>query len=125
MDILISNASLLPIYQQIAEQIQTMILSGVLQPGDALPSMRLLAKELRISVITTKRAYEELEKAGFLDNVQGKGCFVAAQSPEMLHETRLHMAEEHLRKAVEVAQTGGINLDELRTLLEILYEEDA
>lgn len=124
MDILISNASELPIYQQIVAQIQRMILSGRLPPGEALPSMRLLAKELRISVITTKRAYEELEKSGFLENVPGKGCFVAAQSPALLHETRLHMAEEHLRKAVDVAKTGEIALPELTELLTLLYEEE-
>lgn len=124
MEILISNAGDQPIYQQIADQIQGMILSGRLTAGEALPSMRLLAKELRISVITTKRAYEELEAAGFLENVPGKGCFVAAQSPSMLHETRLHMAEEHLRKAVHVAKTGSIALGELTELLELIYEEE-
>lgn len=125
MNILISNASDQPIYQQIAEQIQAMILAGTLAPGEALPSMRLLAKELRISVITTKRAYEELEAAGFLENVPGKGCFVAAQSPAMLRETRLHMAEEHLRKAVQVAKTGDITLNEMTELMTVLYEEEA
>ena len=124
MDILISNTSDLPIYQQIADQIQRLILSGALQPGEALPSMRYLAKELRISVITTKRAYEELEQAGFLENVAGKGCFVASQSPQMLHETRLHMAEEHLRKAVAVAKTGNIELAEMTELLTFIYQED-
>lgn len=124
MDILLSNASEQPIYQQIVEQIQRLILSGGLQAGEALPSMRLLAKELRISVITTKRAYEELEAAGFLENVAGKGCFVAAQSPEMLRETRLHMAEEHLRKAVSVARTGGIPIEEMVELMTVIYEEE-
>ena len=124
MDILISNASSEPIYQQIADQIQRLILSGGLKPGEALPSMRLLAKELRISVITTKRAYEELESAGFIESVAGKGCFVSAQSPAMLHDLRLYMAEEHLRKAVEVAQTGGISLAEMVELMTVLYEEE-
>lgn len=125
MEIHISNASNEPIYQQIVSQIQKMILSGALQPGEALPSMRLLAKELRISIITTKRAYEELEAAGFLENVPGKGCFVTAQSDEMLHETRLHMAGEHLRRAVDVAKAGSISLLELQEMTELYYEEDA
>ncbi len=124
MDILISNASEKPIYQQIVEQIQRMILSGTLPAGAALPSMRLLAKELRISVITTKRAYEELEQAGFLENVAGKGCFVAAQSPEMLRETRLRMVEEHLRRAVDVARVGGIPLAEMKELLTLIDQEE-
>lgn len=124
MDILISNASDLPIYQQIMQQIQRMILSGGLAPGEMLPSMRSLARELRISVITTKRAYEELEAAGFIETVAGKGCFVAAQSPDMLRETRMHMAEEHLRRAVDVAKTGGIPLADLTDTLSFLYEEE-
>lgn len=125
MDIFISNSSDQPIYRQIADQIQHLILSGALAAGEALPSMRLLAKELRISVITTKRAYEELEEAGFVENVPGKGCFVAGQSQEMLRETRLRMAEEHLQKAVSVARTGNIPLDELVELLTLIYEEEA
>lgn len=124
MEIHISNASDEPIYRQISSQIERLILSGRLPPGEMLPSMRLLARELRISVITTKRAYEELEAGGFLENVPGKGCFVAAQSTQMLHETRLHMAEEHLRRAVDVAKTGGITLDELQEMTTLLYEED-
>ena len=124
MNILIRNASDKPIYQQIAEQIQHLILSGELKAGDALPSIRMLAKELRISVITTKRAYEELERDGFLENVAGKGCFVSAQSPALLRETRLRMAEEHLRRAVEVARQGAISLSELEEMLGLLYEEE-
>lgn len=125
MEILISNASDTPIYRQIADQVERLILSGKLVPGEALPSMRLLAKELRVSVITTKRAYDELEAAGFLESIVGKGSFVANQSPGMLRETRLHMAEEHLRRAVDIAKTGGIALSELQEMTEILYEEDA
>lgn len=125
MDILISNTSDLPIYRQIAEQIQSLILSGMLSPGEALPSMRELAKELRISVITTKRAYEELERDGFLETVAGKGCFVAPQSPALLRETSLRMAEEHLRRAVQVAKTSDLPLGELTELLDLLYHEEA
>lgn len=125
MNILISNASDMPIYRQIAEQIQHLILSGGLKAGEALPSMRLLAKELRISVITTKRAYEELERDGFLENVAGKGCFVAAQSTAVLKEMKLRMVEEHLRKGVGVAKAGAIGLEELTELLSMLYDEEA
>ena len=80
MDIILSNASGKPIYEQITDQVKEQIMAGTLSAGDALPSMRLLARDLRISVITTKRAYEELERAGFLENVPGKGCFVAPQN---------------------------------------------
>lgn len=125
MNILISNASDMPIYRQIAEQIQHLILSGGLKAGEALPSMRLLAKELRISVITTKRAYEELERDGFLENVAGKGCFVAAQSTAVLKEMKLRMVEEHLRKGIGVAKAGAIGLEELTELLSMLYDEEA
>ena len=89
MDIILSNASGKPIYEQITDQVKEQIMAGTLSAGDALPSMRLLAKELRISVITTKRAYEELERDGFLENVPGKGCFVAPQNRELLREAQL------------------------------------
>ena len=124
LHIIISNNSGKPIYEQITQQIKTAILKGELSPGEPLPSMRLLAKELRISVITTKRAYEELERDGFLENVAGKGCFVSAQNPALLRETRLRMAEEHLRRAVEVARQGAISLSELEEMLGLLYEEE-
>ena len=94
MDIILSNTSGKPIYEQITDQVKEQIMAGTLSAGDALPSMRLLAKELRISVITTKRAYEELERAGFLENVPGKGCFVAPQNRELLREAQLRKVEE-------------------------------
>ena len=93
MDIILSNSSGKPIYEQIADQVKEQILAGALSAGDALPSMRVLAKELRISVITTKRAYEELERDGFLDNVPGKGCFVAPQNRELLREAQLRRVQ--------------------------------
>ena len=99
-------------------------MAGALAAGDALPSMRLLAKELRISVITTKRAYEELERDGFLENVPGKGCFVAPQNPELLRETQLRRVEEKLAQAVEEARKGGFPPDTLHELLDILYQGD-
>ena len=124
MDIILSNSSGKPIYEQIADQIRSQIMSGVLAAGDALPSMRLLAKELRISVITTKRAYEELERAGFLENVPGKGCFVAPQNRELIREAQLRTIEEMLSQVVEEARKGAFSLEELHELLDILYKGD-
>ena len=99
-------------------------MTGALAAGDALPSMRLLARELRISVITTKRAYEDLERDGFLENVPGKGCFVAPQNRELLREAQLRRVEEHLTRAVEEARKGGLSLAELQEMLNILYSGD-
>ena len=124
MDIILSNSSGKPIYEQITDQVKAQILSGALAAGDALPSMRLLAKELRISVITTKRAYEELEREGFLDNVPGKGCFVAPQNRELLREAQLRRVEDILTQAVDEARKGGIPLEELQELLNLLYQGD-
>ena len=124
MDIILSNSSGKPIYEQIADQVKEQIMAGVLEAGDALPSMRLLAKELRISVITTKRAYEELERDGFLENVPGKGCFVAPQNRELLRENQLRKVEGHLSQAVEEARKGAIPMEELHEMLDILSKGD-
>ena len=124
MDIILSNSSGKPIYEQITDQVKEQIMSGALAAGDALPSMRLLARDLRISVITTKRAYEELERDGFLENVPGKGCFVAPQNRELLREAQLRRVEEHLTQAVEEARKGGLSLAELQEMLNILYSGD-
>lgn len=124
MDIILSNTSGRPIYTQIADQVKEQIMTGVLAPGEALPSMRLLARELRISVITTKRAYEDLERDGFLENVPGKGCFVAPQNRELLREAQLRRVEERLTRAVEEARKGGLSLAELQEMLNILYSGD-
>ena len=124
MDIILSNSSGKPIYEQIADQVREQILSGALSAGDALPSMRVLAKELRISVITTKRAYEELERDGFLDNVPGNGCFVAPQNRELLREAQLRRVEDILAQAVDEARKGGFSLSELQELLTLLYQGD-
>ena len=123
MDIIISNSSGKPIYEQIVSQIKNMIITGELKPGDALPSMRLLAKELRISVITTKRAYEELEKDGFIESIMGKGSYVAAQNPELIREEHLRKVEEYMEKAVERARLANISLEELIEILTMLYQE--
>ena len=124
MDIIISNAGGVPIYDQITRQIKGLILRGELKEGEALPSMRLLARELRISVITTKRAYEELEREGFITTVPGKGCFVAPQDPALAREDALRRAEEHLAQAVDVAKTAGLTLSELTESLNLLYGDE-
>ena len=124
MDILISNSSGKPIYEQIADQIREQIVTGALTAGEALPSMRLLARELRISVITTKRAYEELERSGFLQNVPGKGCFVAPQNRELLRENQLRRVEERLAQAIDEGRKGGLTLEELQEMLNLLYKGD-
>ena len=124
MDIIISNSGGVPIYDQITRQMKGLILRGELKEGEALPSMRLLAKELRISVITTKRAYEELEREGFINTVPGKGCFVAPQNPELAREDALRRAEEHLSQAVDIAKTAGLTLSELTESLNLLYGDE-
>ena len=122
MDIIIQNTSGKPIYEQITAQIKNQIMSGALQAGDALPSMRLLAKELRISVITTKRAYEELERDGFIETVTGKGSFVAVQNTDLLREEVLRRTEQALRAAVDIARQGGVTDSEVREMLELALE---
>lgn len=122
MDIIISNASGKPIYEQITSQIKTLILNGSLTEGEALPSMRLLAKELRISVITTKRAYEDLERDGFIETVTGRGSFVAGKNLEFVREEHLRLIEEKLQDAVNLAKTADINTSEMIELLKLLYD---
>ena len=122
MDLIISNASGKPIYEQIYTQIKNCILSGELSPGDALPSIRTLAKDLRISVITTKRAYDELEKEGFLYAVPAKGFFVAPKNTELLREENLKKIEAHLTEAVRLSASCGLSREELREMLELLWE---
>lgn len=124
MDIIIRNTGETPIYDQITRQIKTAILNGELAEGEMLPSMRLLARETRVSVITTKRAYEELEREGFITTVPGKGCFVAARNPEVLREETLRRVEEHLARAVEEGRGSGVTLEEMQNILTILYKED-
>ena len=123
MNIIISNSSGVPIYEQIEEQIKTQIMSGDLSAGDALPSMRMLAKELKISIITTKRAYEDLEKDGYITNVQGKGCFVKAMNSELIKENMLFSIQELFETAVDKAIIGKISLDELNETLSVIYKE--
>lgn len=124
MNIIISNSSGRPIYEQITSQIKNMIMTGTLEPGTPLPSMRILAKELHISVITTKRAYNDLEQEGFIETVTGKGSFVAKRDAALIRENSLRMAEESLARAVEIAQENSITLEELQEILNVLYEGD-
>lgn len=123
MQIIISNSSKEPIYEQITSQVKSSILAGELQEGSAIPSMRNLAKDLQISVITTKRAYEELEKAGFIYSIVGKGSFVAEQNLEVIREKKLKVIEEQLSAVITNSREIGLSLDELKQLLKILYEE--
>jgi GntR family transcriptional regulator len=125
MRVLLSNSSPEPIYEQIARQIRAQIISGDLEEGALLPSIRALAHDLQISVITTKRAYEELEKEGLIDTVGGKGTFVAAQNPEFLREKRMKLVEEKLSAAVAEARLLGIAPAALADLLRLLYEEES
>ena len=124
MDIILKNSSDEPIYQQIITQIKAQIMNGTLAAGEALPSMRTLAARLRISVITTKRAYEELEHDGYIENFTGKGCFVKAQNTDFLREETVRQTEELLAKACERAKLCGLTVNELKEMIELMYEED-
>ena len=123
LDIIISNGSGEPIYEQIVRQVKAAIMAGELAEGDALPSIRALANDLRISVITTKRAYAELEEAGFIDTVQGKGSFVAGGNLELLREERLRQIEAHLARAVAEATAAAVEPADLHAMLDALLED--
>jgi GntR family transcriptional regulator len=125
LKIIISNSSPDPIYEQVSKQIKAQIISGELAEGDPLPSIRKLAMELQISVITTKRAYEDLQKEGFIDAVSGKGCFVAMQNKELLREKKMKTVEDLLSDAVFEAKKLGISFKEIKEMLELLYNEEA
>ena len=122
MDIQINNSSDDPIYLQIKNQIKAQIISGQLEVGQQLPSIRFLAKELRISMLTAKRAYDELETDGFINSVQGKGNFVATQNKELIREEYLKKIESKLQKAVEFAEFADISVDELINMLKSYVE---
>lgn len=124
MDIIISNSSGRPIYDQISEQIKEKILTGQLEEGEALPSMRLLAKELRISVITTKRAYEELERDGFIVTLTGKGSFVAEKNTEAVREEYLKRIEEHIGEIVRLSVSCHLGLEDIKEMVTLAYEEE-
>lgn len=123
MDIIISNSSGVPLYEQIEEQIKGQIMTGELKEGDALPSMRVLAKELKISIITTKRAYEDLERDGFIESVTGKGSFVKRVNGDIMKERMRVAIQELLETAVDKAALGKVPLAEMQEMLTLLYEE--
>ncbi len=122
MDIVISNSSTDPIYEQIKKQVKGQILKGELKPGDPLPSIRKLARELCISVITTKRAYDDLELEGFIDTVGGKGSFVSLQNMELLREKRLRLFEESLARIKAEAGLLGLSMEEVKTMLDLVSD---
>lgn len=122
MNIIITNSGGVPIYEQIASQIKGLILGGTLKEGDALPSMRALAQDLRVSVITTKRAYEILENEGFIQSFTGRGSFVSAADPEMLKEQNLREIEGHLSAAAEMARRSGVSKREMLDILSVLFD---
>ena len=124
MEIVVSNKTSRPLYEQITSQIKMQIMSGELKAGEALPSIRSLAKSLQISVLTVQKAYDVLQEPGFIETTAGKGCFVSAQNPDFYLEEQQKKIEEHLAEAIEIARTSGITLDKLSGLLTLLYEEE-
>lgn len=122
MEIIISNSSDKPIYEQIAYKIRMDILNGALKEGDSLPSIRALAKDLKVSVITTKRAYEDLQKEGFISTVSGKGTFVSCTNKERLKEQNFKIIEKSLTECIFIAKAYGITLDEFREIVNIIFE---
>ena len=124
MDIVISNNTGKPIYEQITTQVKAMIISGELKAGDAIPSMRALAKSIHVSVITVQRAYEELQRDGFIETTVGRGSFISAQNKEFYQEEQQRIAEEHLQIAAEIGRTNRISLEKLKELLALFYLED-
>lgn len=123
MDIIISNNANKPIYEQITSQIKAMIMSGELQAGDAIPSMRALAKSIHVSVITVQKAYEELQRDGFIETTVGRGSFVAAQNKAFYQEAQQRIAEEHLKIAADIGRVNDISLESLIEVLKLFYTE--
>lgn len=124
MNIIISNLSNEPIYEQVKSQIKAIIISGELNEGDMLPSIRALAKDLRISVITTKRAYDELEKEGYIYTIAAKGCFVAGKNTEIIKEENLKQIEQHLQSIAKLAKISGLTKNDILNMFQILQEEE-
>ena len=123
MEIIISNSSDKPIYEQVSSQIKNKIMNGTLEAGEMLPSMRAMAKDLHISVITVQRAYEDLTRDGFIETVSGKGSFVASQNKEFIQEEQLRKAEELLQQVVDIGRSHGISYEQMANILKVLYEE--
>ncbi|MCR5754012.1 MAG: GntR family transcriptional regulator [Acetatifactor sp.] len=124
MEIIISSNTSKPIYEQITSQMKAMIMSGELQTGDSIPSMRALAKSLHVSVITVQKAYEDLQRDGFIETTVGRGSFVSAQNKDFFQEEQQRQAEEHLSYAADIARTSGIPLSKLVELLTMFYQEE-
>ena len=124
MEIIISNNTNKPIYEQITSQFKQMIMSGELKAGESIPSMRSLAKSLHVSVISVQRAYEDLQKDGFIETTVGRGSFVSSFNKNFVQEEKQREIEEHLQKAVDLGKESGINLSKLLDLLKIFYEEE-
>lgn len=124
MEIVVSNKASRPLYEQIATQIKTAIMSGELKAGEAIPSVRSLAKSLHISILTVQKAYSTLQEGGFIETTAGKGCYVSAQNQDFYLEEQQKKIEEKFAEAVELARSSGIKLDKLINLLTLLYEED-
>ena len=124
MEIVVSNKASQPLYEQIASQIKAAIISGELQAGEAIPSVRSLAKSLQISILTVQKAYATLQEDGFIETTAGKGCYVSAQNQDFYLEEQQKRIEEKFSEAVGIARTSGINLDKLISLLTLLYQED-
>lgn len=124
MELLINNHTIKPIYEQISDQIKSLIMSGELQSGEAIPSIRSMAKSLHISVLTVQKAYDKLQSDGFIETTAGKGCFVSAQNQDFYLEEQQKKIENHFNEAIEIARSSGIKLDKLIGLLSLLYEED-
>lgn len=124
MEIIISSNTSKPIYEQITSQMKAMIMSGELQTGDPIPSMRALAKSLHISVITVQKAYEDLHRDGFIETTVGRGSFVSAQNKDFFQEEQQRRAEEHLQEAADIARSSGIPLSKLVEILTMFYKEE-
>lgn len=124
MEIIISSNTSKPIYEQITSQIKAQIMSGELQTGDPIPSMRAMAKSLHVSVITVQKAYEDLQRDGFIETTVGRGSFVSARNRDFIQEEQQRKAEEHLQEAAEIGRTSGIPLDKLMELLKLFYNEE-
>ena len=124
MEIVISSNTSKPIYEQITSQMKAMIMSGELQTGDPIPSMRSLAKSIHVSVITVQKAYEDLQRDGFIDTTVGRGSFVSAQNKDFYQEEQQRIAENHLQAAAEIGRISNISLEKLTELLTLFYQED-
>ena len=124
MEIIISSNSSMPIYEQITSQVKAQVMDGRLQQGQSIPSMRALAKSLHISVITVQRAYEDLQRDGFIETVVGKGSFISASNKEFWQEEQQRLMEEHLAKAVETARRCGIGPEKVKVLVDVFFEEE-